>query len=601
MRLFTLLALLITLLWRLLLPAVAAENAKNHIEFWQKNYEELRPQEDPRAARAHDIFKQVLRVAGSLPGVEPRLYITKTDPLNITLPIAIPDGWIVLSKGALEICYRNPVRGDDRLAFVLAHEIAHQLKDDFWHMKFFQAIEASKAQEPQHGQDLEEVRRIASKTDDVLAKELQADEYGIVYAAMAGFNTKAVVSDDDQVNFFAEWIAALDPQRATGQKPDPSHPQPQQRAATVKARLLWVLDKVELFAWGLRFYDAGMYQLAADAFAEFLRVFPSREVYHNLASSHHQLALLYYREWQSEALALPWKLSLTVDPVTRALNPRRSTSSSADEFQNNLGKAREFYQKAIALDPAYVPAYNNLGAALVLQEEVYKAIGVLQDALKLQPDAPETLNNLGVAFLAAENPGKGHAYLTRARELAAAYDAPLFNLGKLAHNAGQQDAARQYWMAYVQLDSTSRWAEAIRQTLALNAPTPIPGTPAVQENLFDVHIGAFRDELPAAWGQPVQTSALQSGKGRVQMVMYNNRLAVVLQGDEVRLMTTLEGFQGRSVRGVVLGSPEAEVRTHYGPPSRIVRLTQGTSWVYDASGIAFRLRDGRVASWLVFD
>ena len=85
------------------------------------------------------------------------------------------------------------------------------------------------------------------------------------------------------------------------------------------------------------------------------------------------------------------------------------------------------------------------------------------------------------------------------------------------------------------------------------------------------------------------------------MVMYNNRLAVVLQGDEVRLMTTLEGFQGRSVRGVVLGSPEAEVRTHYGPPSRIVRLTQGTSWVYDASGIAFRLRDGRVASWLVFD
>jgi tetratricopeptide (TPR) repeat protein len=580
---------------------MGAENPKNRIGFWQKYHEELHPKEAPRAARAHDIFKQVLRVAGSLPGVEPRLYITKTDPWNMTLPMALPDGWIILSRGALEICYRNPVRGDDRLAFVLAHEIAHQLKNDFWHMRFFQAIAASKTQEPQHEQDLEEARRIASKTDDVLAKELQADEHGIMYAAMAGFNTQAIVSNDDQVNFFAEWIAALDPQRATGHKLDPSHPQPQQRAATVKARLRQVLEKVELFTWGLRFYDAGMYQLAADAFTEFLRVFPSREVYHDLAASHHQLALLSYREWKSEALALPWKLSLTVDPVTRALKTRRSAAASADGFQNNLWKAREFYQKAMALDPAYVPAYNNLGVALVLQEEVYKAVGVLQDALKLQPDAPETLNNLGIAFLAAENPGKGRAYLTRARELAPAYDAPLFNLGKLAHNEGQQDVARQYWMAYIQLDPTSRWAEAIRQTLALHAPTLTTATPAVQEHLLDVHIGAFGDELPATWGQPVQTSELQSGKEHVKMVTYNNRLAVVLQRDEVRLITTLEGFQGRSVRGVALGSPEAEVRAHYGPPSRIVRLTQGTNWVYDASGIAFRLHAGRVASWLVFD
>ena len=508
MRLHTISGLLTTLTWWLLLPAMAAENPKNRIAFWQKNYAELHPQEDLQAARAHAIFKQVLRVAGSLPGVEPRLYITKTDPLHMTLPVAIPDGWIILSKGALEVCYRNPARGDDRLAFVLAHEIAHQLKGDFWHMKFFQAIEASKTQEPQHEKDLEEARRIASKTDDMLAKELQADEHGIVYAAMAGFNTKAVVSDDDQVNFFAEWSAALDPQRATGHKSDPSHPQPQQRAVTVKARLHQVLAQVELFEWGLRFYEAGMYQLAVEAFAEFLRVFPSREVYHNLATSHHQLALLYYREWQAEALALPWKLSLTVDPVTRALNTRGSTALSADEFQKNLGKAGEFYHKAIALDPAYIPAYTNLGAALLLQEEAHKAIGVLQDAVQLQPDAPEALNNLGVAFVAAESPGKGRTYLTRARELAPAYDAPLFNLGKLAHNEDQPDAARQYWTAYMQLDSTSRWAEAIRQTLALNAPTSPPATPAVQENLFDVHIGAFGDELPVAWGQPVQTSAL---------------------------------------------------------------------------------------------
>ena len=67
----------------------------------------------------------------------PRLFITKTNPWNVSLPIAIPDGWIILSKGALDISYRDPAKGDDRMAFVLAHEIAHQLKDDFWHMRFF--------------------------------------------------------------------------------------------------------------------------------------------------------------------------------------------------------------------------------------------------------------------------------------------------------------------------------------------------------------------------------------------------------------------------------------------------------------------------------
>jgi hypothetical protein len=29
-------------------------------------------------------------------------------------------------------------------------------------------------------------------------------------------------------------------------------------------------------------------------------------------------------------------------------------------------------------------------------------------------------------------------------------------------------------------------------------------------------------------------------------------------------------------------------------------MTQGESWVYEAQGIAFQLRDGTVGSWLLF-
>jgi hypothetical protein len=81
----------------------------------------------------------------------------KHDPWDIALPVALPDGWIVLSKPVLDRLYADPTWGDDRLAFVLAHEIAHQLNDDFWHVQFFQALEASREQSPQWTDALREV------------------------------------------------------------------------------------------------------------------------------------------------------------------------------------------------------------------------------------------------------------------------------------------------------------------------------------------------------------------------------------------------------------------------------------------------------------
>ena len=58
-----------------------------------------------------------MQVAVPRPGKAPRLFIAARDPWDIPLPIALPDGGIILSKGVLEICYRDPAQGDDRLAF----------------------------------------------------------------------------------------------------------------------------------------------------------------------------------------------------------------------------------------------------------------------------------------------------------------------------------------------------------------------------------------------------------------------------------------------------------------------------------------------------
>jgi tetratricopeptide (TPR) repeat protein len=583
--------------------ATARVDPRERIDYWRKNYEELSPRDDPRAHRAHKIFNRVLNAAGQRPGVVPRLFITKTDPWNIALPIALPDGWVVLSQGALDIAYRDPQRGDDRLAFVLAHEIAHQLKDDFWHMKFFQAIDASKAGDPQQDQILEEVRSIAGLTEKILAKELEADEHGIVYAAMAGFHTEAIVNEDDRVNFFETWLQAIDPARVPGSHTDSSHPNPLQRAVAVKARLRQILAQVDLFDLGLRLYQAGDYPQAIRAFEEFLRFFPSREVYHNLAASHHQLALKYARLWENADPALGYKLSLTLDPMTRAkFIALRGTRSPGERFSEALSKAIEFYQTAIALDPSYLPSYNNLGCALLLREDAYKAIATLQDALKIDPSAVDVLNNLGIAFVFADLGHTARAFFYKAHELDKAYDAPLFNLGKLAH-AEQNDIERQkYWQAYLQLDSTSAWAKAIQEMWTLKA-AEATSTSAVSidpEHMMGLRIGAFRDDIPSQWGKPVQVRHLPLSAESYELAVYKNGVLTLVQDREIRLIVTQEGFQGRSARGIALGSFENEVRTRYGAPSRLLHMTQGSSWIYDALGIAFQFRDGKVISWQLF-
>jgi tetratricopeptide (TPR) repeat protein len=585
--------------------ATVAANPKERLEYWRQNYQEISPTADSRAARAHEIFHRLLHAAGQKPGVMPRLYIPQRDPLDIPVAMALPDGGIILSKGALDICYHEPARGDDRLAFVLAHELAHQLKDDFWHMKFFQAIEASKAQTPQPNANLEEILRIARLPDDVQAKELQADQHGIVYASMAGFNTNAIVTEDNTVNFFQDWVRALDPSRIRGVRADRSHPSSQQRAEALKVHLRQILDKIEEFNVGFWFYQAGNYPKAILAFEDFLHFFPSREVYHNLAASHHQLAAQYYQLWKKDALALPFKLSLAVDPVARAgkiaLRGLDATDKPTELFHAHLNKAIEFYHAAISLDPSYALAYSNLGCALIVKQDVYKAIAMLQDALKIAPNSPQILNNLGVAFFYAENPPQAKAHLTRAFELAPTYDAPVFNLGQLAHDAHKEAEAQRYGLAYLQLDPASPWAERVRQRLP-QALSPLPvaaAIPQVPEAVMGVTVGAFADEVPVSWGEP-RKSLLTLEAQPFKIARYSHVVMTLSPHDEIVMITVLDGYKGKSTKGVSLGSSAQEVLTHYGRPAQILETTQGESWVYEAQGIAFQFHDQHVTTWQLF-
>ena len=584
-----------------------AQPDKNRIAYWRSKYQQLKPQDDPRVVRAQSIFQRIVQVAGARPSVVPRLFMTKNDPWGITLPIALPDGWIVLSQKVLDICYQDPEQGDDRLAFVLAHEVAHQLNDDFWHMRFFQALEAASTNQTVSQAFLNDVRRSAGMTEHILSRELQADERGIIYTAMAGFNTHAIVTSDNTVNFFADWIQALNPHRIRGIGQGPMRPTPQERATSLKTRLHRIVDQTAVFHVGLWWYYAGDYPKAIQAFEHFRGLFPGREVIHNLAVSHHQLALQILQATQKDTPIIPFQLSMAIDPETHAskiyLDEKSYASRGSSElahamalFREHLDNAITLYREALSLAPGYTPSARNLGSALIVrgvhatdasrQADLAESVMTLSRALSRRPDDAALLNNLGVAFFYEGRRDRAETALKQSLQHAQTAGpmraASVYNLGHIARIKNDQTEARQYQRQYAQFTASP-------------ASQPVTAGQSL-ESMQELVVG----KLLSSQRQVRTKSEFQLEGITYVLASDPSGLKTLTQDGEVLMIMAGKGYSGKSAHGITLDSRTRDVEAAYGRPSRRLTTTQGQNLSYGMRGIAFQLHNDRVVSWLLF-
>ncbi|MDH3603381.1 MAG: hypothetical protein OEU26_27530, partial [Candidatus Tectomicrobia bacterium] len=535
-----------------------ARQDKNRIEYWRANYQELKPADDPRVVRARTIFQRLTQVAGRRPDVQPKLFMIKNDPWHLTLPIALPQGWIVLSQGVLEMCYQEPTRGDDRLAFILAHELSHQLNGDLWHLRFFQAVEAAPNQQPVASPVDTEVRRAASRTEHVLTRELQADERGIIYAAMAGFDPHAIVTADDRVNFFADWVRALHPDRIGGLSPEQLHPTPQERAEALKTHLHQVVNQTAAFQAGLWWYYAGDYPQAIQAFDHFRGLFPGREVIHNLAASHHRLALQLHQAWKPDKPTVPFQISMAIAPETRAsemyLDNRTRASrgkvASADAailFREHLDHAIRLYREVLQLDASYASSARNLGSALIVravhstgvdrQADLAETVMTLSRALRYQPTDVAILTNLGVALFYEGQFDRAKTSLHQAWTLAPAYAAPVYNLGHIAQMEQREAETQRYRRQYQRLGNS----HAKSQPATRNAFT---------EHVQELVIGAI---IPSQ-RQKRQPRTFRLSGNTYTLATYAPGVMTLTQDGEVLMAMAHQGYHRSSARGIRRGS-----------------------------------------------
>ncbi|VAX16383.1 TPR domain protein, putative component of TonB system [hydrothermal vent metagenome] len=430
-------------------------------DYWTANQKML-DEKDSRYALAHSVFDRVLAAADKRPGPIPELIIL--DEGGYPWARSLPDGAIILTRGAIDICLRSAsmMEAKAKLAFIIGHELSHQVNGDFWHFFFYQGVRPEQAKGASAKKTLKEVIEIARKTDSVVAKELKADQYGVIYASQAGYNVSALMKAD--VNFFYEWAAATSPGLLEGAMFTPAHPRIQQRSATVILTIKQVARKIALFDKGVIYYKQGNYAAAKRYFEDFLSQYQSREAFNNLGLVYYQMALKEHMRLQPHTPV--FRLSLIIDPSTRAkettkgrqalMTPfnrsfKRSDGTSA-LFRKYSKTAAKYFREAADRDHTYAPAHNNIACVHFLRREFSSAVGQLDISIILDPTNAEAYNNRGVSYLNHAKKlkvnlnSKVESDLKKALKIKPDYVDATFNLAYFYKITGNEKEKRHYML-----------------------------------------------------------------------------------------------------------------------------------------------------------
>jgi predicted O-linked N-acetylglucosamine transferase (SPINDLY family) len=100
-------------------------------------------------------------------------------------------------------------------------------------------------------------------------------------------------------------------------------------------------------------------------------------------------------------------------------------------MQSEFDEARKYLQLAVANQPDYADAYNELGIVLLQCEQLNEARASFQKALDCKPDYPIASNNLGIVFRALGKLKEAQACFENAIALDTAYIDPYVNLANM--------------------------------------------------------------------------------------------------------------------------------------------------------------------------
>jgi predicted Zn-dependent protease len=534
--------------------------------------------------RVQGIWRKVTRVADQRSGVRYRIDVLDTDTVGAW---AYPGGFILLTRGLIDIATT-----DDELAFVIAHELGHQARGHVDKPMEPELEEKYRDIIVEHGIDGQGfVNEFVSEVTK--RKEIEADHYGVLYTSLAGYSVSAAFSTLDKV--------------ITSDKTK-THPSKEVRQQRLQERLEEIISKLEVFETGVIFYNIEKYGYAESAFLNFLSVYPSREVYNNLAVTFHQEALIYYTPKRN----IPTKKTMQIDLETRAkridVTARDIWSKTKEDFEQALNEAIETYKRAIKQDPDYAISYNNLGCAYDDLGEFDFAVVWLKKAIKMQNDYKEAHNNLGVAYIHLGEFDEAIAGLKEAIQLDVSYADAYFNLAmayEALGQAGETVAENLTLFLEHNLDKRSNLVEIAREKLGLETTVS-----AANSSPTGLRRKISRRTLEEKLGPPARSVDVIPTEG-IRVHLYPDKgTRLITSGsrgstafsalDKVICIIADSQLAGPTPEGIWVDDTKEQLMATHGEPQKITEMAGLLHYLYADKGSLFSLRDQKVSSWIVW-
>lgn len=615
------------------------DDPRQSITYWKSHT--IAPGDDHQVAKSHAIFSVLLR-SWDNSRLEPGLYVVKST--SGAWAASLADGNILLSREAIDTCMSfGENRGEHLLAFVLAHELAHQHSDDLWHQRFFRMVGNNNP--ATRKKMLQGLQLNDALLSDLEQKEAQADHDGLILMSSVGYDAYQIIDNSsqndqgDDKDFFTTWVENIwqescdKPSSQTGSLNDACQ-QAQSRALRTRAQLKNVATQSMLYELGVQAFVAKQYSQAREYFTAYGRDYPSRAV---LSA----LGLTYLAEAQDSHSKLielgaikqpgfyyPLMLDSSADAhVADSSDPQTQKRASyqaiinhqRDTMQKALKQSIQLFEKAIRLEPDHRKSYLLLATAYLLDSNSYMVRGVLQGRY-LQKFSSDTSVDMLLALTSAIESNSKKAtkeFSTLIDKISAqsgksaampqnllVYSA-YYNSAAFATYKGDEKKAQAMWKQLAQQAKSSGNSLLFRMALShltqQSNPVALTEAPTILgKRLGDQLSNAETTQKTNTLVKPLVDELWIDGE---QYKVYRNSdgSRYITTADRTIISASQETGKATLANTLSYGDRADRPFKTLGIPDRRLDMQSGEYLAYDSYGLALHIINDKISGWFLYN
>ncbi|MCK4871067.1 MAG: hypothetical protein KAS93_08160 [Gammaproteobacteria bacterium] len=593
------------------------------ISYWRQHT--ISADKDSLAAMAKGVFEVLLRAWDSS-RLEPGLYVVKSTAGPWAASLA--DGNILLSRAAIETCLKfGKHRAEHLLAFILAHELAHQRSDDLWHQRFFRLL-------GNQGHDVKKLLLTELQSDkkvwmEVGQKETQADHDGLTMMSSVGYDPYQVL---DKKDFFTAWVENIWQESCSQQKHNQPNSQAckqaKRRAMHAHAQLTAVATQATLYEMGVQAFIAGQYKLARRYLTAYGRNYTNRAVLSALGLTHFAEAMMSYQQLVNEyGIKQPaYYYPLLLDASATVLPARTGQSDSSkrsaldaemkkikQKMQDSIRQSIKYYEKAVRLEPENPRTYLLLAYSYLLDSNAYMVRGIMQGKYipqfghdsaaelilamtsgiegkteKAEKDFARLIEHISKPFNDGVIPADLLIYSS------------YFNSSAYAQYLGKKDKAAALWKklaTYARAQSRPMLFQ-----LAVGHVTNralVRSIPSSALNIRGLRLG---DNFPVkqSSSQTNLKSDLWIEGDKFEVYRFKNGSRYVVNSSGKLVNAWQDSARVELDKGIAMGNMADRALKSLGMPNRQLHMMSGEYLAYDAHGLAVHVVQDKIAGWFLY-